>query len=250
MASDDAIKKQSGPDVSRNGSAAGAQAQGVDTTTAADRLYKQVKTLIGSSRSLDIDKAKLIVESADDAIKEFGSTQQEKKVQLKEWKRQASAILPPATLKDLKERAEGQLIEVGYPRKRWQRNTLLWVIGSGVLILTLAGIYKAFFELGPKPGSGPGGTQPQDSISLTLPDDMTIRNAIKFLADVDGFTADFNANCKDELLNARVNGGQLTGKSTVEIIELLRLRLKSPHPPADYSVNKLPEKGTYVISCK
>src|SRR5438105_3767313 len=65
-----------------------------------ERLYEEVKTLVESYEPLDLDKAKLLIEKADDAIKEFGNTNQERKVQLRKWKAQAELVLPPSTIDD------------------------------------------------------------------------------------------------------------------------------------------------------
>jgi phosphotransferase system HPr-like phosphotransfer protein len=92
--------------------------------------------------------------------------------------------------------------------------------------------------------------KPADSITVNLPSGLTLRSAIKFLAQIDNFTADFKESCGDTVMNKEVEGGPLMGKSTVELIELLRLRLKDPLPRASYQVTKIPEKGIYEISCK
>src|SRR5437588_10037234 len=77
-------------------------------------LYEKVRALMQST--LDENNARIIAESADDAINEFGNTNQEKKVELRKWKAQAELVLPPSTIEELRKRAEGQLLKKSYPK--------------------------------------------------------------------------------------------------------------------------------------
>jgi hypothetical protein len=217
-------------------------------------LYERVKTLIQTTDPLDQQTARLIVETSDDAINEFGNTNQEKKLDLRNWKSEAEAVLPPLTIKELKERAEAQILAKGYPARNLPRRILLYVIGAGIMVAALVGIYKEFLEPSPKPlenvRSASNDGKPPDSISVNLPEGLTLRSAIKFIAQIDNFTADFKANCNNKLLETEVEGGPLTAASTIELIELLRLRLKNSRQTVAYQVEKKPEKGTYEISCR
>lgn len=217
-------------------------------------LYERVKTLIQTTDPLDQQTARLVVETSDDAIEEFGNTNQDKKLELRKWKAEAEAVLPPLTIAELKDRAEAQILAKGYPTRKLPRKILLYVIGAGILAAALAGIYAGLFRQAPKPpenvGSVSNDMKPPDSISVNLPEGLTLRRAIKFLAQIDNFTADFKANCNNKLLETEVEGGALMAASTVEMIELLRLRLKNPRQQATYRVEKKPEKGTYEISCR
>lgn len=97
--------------------------------------------------------------------------------------------------------------------------------------------------------SGTGKTKGQDSINVTLQSNMTFKQATEFLADLDHFTVDFKEDCDEAALNAEVRGGQIKGKSTVELIELLRLRLKGSRTRLNYRVTKLQDRGVYEIAC-
>jgi len=220
----------------------------------ANQLYEKVKALVQATNPLSAETARLIVETSDDAIEEFGNTNQDKKLELRAWKAEAEAVLPPLTIEELKDRAEAQILAKGYPTRKLPRKILLYVIGVGILGATLAGIYAGLFRQAPKPPENVSGvsnnTKPPDSISVNLPDGLTLRRAIKFLAQIDNYTADFKANCNNKLLETEVEGGALMAASTVEMIELLRLRLKNPRQQATYQVEKKPEKGTYEISCR
>jgi hypothetical protein len=92
--------------------------------------------------------------------------------------------------------------------------------------------------------------KPPDSITVNLPGGLTLRDAIKFLAQIENFSADIKESCDGPFMETEVNGGALMGKSTVELIELLRLHLKDAHPRSRYEVTKRPEKGIYEISCQ
>jgi hypothetical protein len=243
---------ESGPDVP--GQTAGIPDQTSIISNAqlppANQLYDSVQRLIENTIPLDEQTARIIVEAADDAIKEFGNTNQEKKVELKKWKGLAEEVLPPRTIKELKERAEGQLLQKGYPRQALSRKLLISGIGIMVLAVTLVGVYKAFVDTKSVvlPGSGPGDGTTSDSVTVNLPDGLTLRSAIKFLAQIDSLTADFK-QCNEQLLTTEVEGGPLTGKSTLELIELLKLRLKRPGSSVNFQVARMPQKGTYEISC-
>jgi hypothetical protein len=80
------------------------------TPTHAEQLYEEAKALIENARPLDLETAKLVIEKTKDALKEFGSTNQEKKVELRKWKERAEVALPPKSFKDLRERTEGGLL--------------------------------------------------------------------------------------------------------------------------------------------
>lgn len=95
----------------------------------ANTLYRKAKALFEHVRPLDEYVAQLLIESANDAISEYGSTNQERKVELKKMIAEAEKILPPATIKELRERAEGHVLQRTYPRKPLGISVLLSVIG-------------------------------------------------------------------------------------------------------------------------
>lgn len=85
----------------------------------AAQLYERVKSLSQElQKRPDVTTARLIIESVDDAITEFGSTNQDKKVELRKIKEQAERILPPDTLESLKKRAEGEFLRKLYPKQK------------------------------------------------------------------------------------------------------------------------------------
>jgi hypothetical protein len=96
----------------------------------------------------------------------------------------------------------------------------------------------------------PKEVKPPDSITVNLPAGLTLRSAIKFLAQIENFSADIKESCNGPFMETEVEGGPLMGKSTVELIELLRLHLKDSPARLSYQVTKIPEKGVYEISCK
>ena len=100
----------------------------------AEQLYAKVKSLVQNAHRLDEDTARVVVESADDAIKEFGSTSQEKKVELRKWKLQAESVLTPATVEELRKRAERQLLIRSYPRNTLARRVLLALVGLAIVV--------------------------------------------------------------------------------------------------------------------
>jgi peptidoglycan L-alanyl-D-glutamate endopeptidase CwlK len=116
---------------------------GKETLTHANQLYDKVKDLIQNKTVLDKNRARIIVESVDDAIKEFGSTNQEKKVELREWKAQAELVLPPGTLEDLRKRAEGELLKKSYPQTPILRKLLLSTIAVVVIVIGLLSLKSA-----------------------------------------------------------------------------------------------------------
>lgn len=111
--------------------------QPIDTANheQANELYEKARALSRYVKPLDANTAKIIIETANDAIKEFGNTNQEKKVELKRMVEEAGKVLPPATFKELTDRAEGQLLRKTYPKSHTSRNVILLV----VLLFTLVG---------------------------------------------------------------------------------------------------------------
>jgi hypothetical protein len=114
-----------------------------DSLTHAGRLYDKAKGLIEDTQPLDQETARLIVELADDAIKDFGTTNHEKKVELRRWKAQAELVLPPSTIEELRKRAEGQLLKRSYPKKVVLRNAMLALVALGIVIFSLVALWRA-----------------------------------------------------------------------------------------------------------
>jgi hypothetical protein len=103
-------------------------------------LYEKAKTLIDRSLNLDETTARVIVETVDDAIKEFGSKHQEKKIELKEWRRRAELVLPPETLEELRKRAESGFFKRFFPQNSRLRAVFIVIV---FVIIVLVGILTA-----------------------------------------------------------------------------------------------------------
>jgi len=134
----------------------------------ANELYQKVKRLIHETKSLDEKTATLIVELADDAIKEFGNTNQEKKVELRQIRTRAESVLPPETLEELRKRAEGRYLRSFYPKSPVLRWLLLGIIGLGVMVSILLGFYKTLFGGSASPNSVDTRPSPTLNPSSTL----------------------------------------------------------------------------------
>jgi formylglycine-generating enzyme required for sulfatase activity len=104
----------------------------IDETLAhAEQLYLQVKSL--NTEPLNTGTASLIIELVDDAIKEFGTTSHDKKVELRTIRAEAEKVVPPDTVETLRKRAEGIVLRIIYPRNKRFRNIVLLILGVGVL---------------------------------------------------------------------------------------------------------------------
>jgi hypothetical protein len=109
----------------------------------AEKLYQRVKDLTAGGIPTDETAAGLIVELIDDAIKEFGSTNQDKKIELRIIKEQIQEILPPKTVDELRKRAEGHILKRTFPRNRIACNVVLLIVGStAILFAAYEGIQK------------------------------------------------------------------------------------------------------------
>jgi hypothetical protein len=101
----------------------------------AEQLYDKVKGLTQNTKPLDEYTARIIVESADDAIKGFGNTNQEKKVELRGWKAKAELALSPATIEELRKRTEGQILKGIYPKKSAVLRNAIFVVVALTFII-------------------------------------------------------------------------------------------------------------------
>jgi hypothetical protein len=138
------IKRAIGEDEAMTSESSAKAPSAEDKFIHADQLYEKVKSLMQDAKPLDQGSARLIVELADDAIKEYGSTSQERKVELKLWKEKAELVLPPSTLEELRKRSEGQLLKKSYPKNVLLRKALFGVVALVLLILTLLALRRAF----------------------------------------------------------------------------------------------------------
>jgi hypothetical protein len=103
----------------------------------ASKLYEQAKDLTQDRENIDEATARKIIELIDDAIKEFGTTNHDKKAELRKLRPELEKVLPPDTVEALRKRAEGHLLQVAYPKHKLLRNTLLWVVSIAVIITPL-----------------------------------------------------------------------------------------------------------------
>lgn len=120
--------------------------------------------------------ASVIIESATDAIGEFGNTNQEKKIELKRIVKEAEEVLPPTTIKELRERAEAKALQTIHPKSRVLRNVIYAMIAFVIIIpaifalrQTLPGQGDAAKEepLPTSPTAQPTGTSPEPSLTPT-----------------------------------------------------------------------------------
>ena len=110
--------------------------------TNANQLYDQATTLFSNTEPLNEQKAKLLIELTDDALKEFGNTNAEKKVKLKEIRAVAESVLPPSTIDELKKRAEGQFLK-NYPMNRVLQKILLTSIAIVIVAIPIAAFVRS-----------------------------------------------------------------------------------------------------------
>jgi hypothetical protein len=98
-------------------------------------LYEKARALSTYVKPLDDTTAKNIVETANDAIREFGNTNQEKKVALRRMIKEAEEVLPPATIAELRKRAEEKAIKTLHPKGARLRKFFY-----AVIVLLLLGV--------------------------------------------------------------------------------------------------------------
>lgn len=148
----------------------------------ANELYEKARALSRYVKPLEASIAKIIIETANDAIKEFGNTNQEKKVELKRMIEEAGMVLPPATFKELTERAEGQLLRKTHPKSHTSRSVILWA----VLLFTLIGsatIWTAVKYLRPT-GVKPDAKDATTARGVLSPISLTVRPAVENATEV------------------------------------------------------------------
>lgn len=89
---------------------------------------------------------------------------------------------------------------------------------------------------------------PANSATADLKDDRTVRQALENLADMDGRTVRISKTCSDTFMNAKIRGGTIQGRNTVDLIQQVQHRLKEAVPNAKYEVI-LSQEGSYVVTC-
>lgn len=138
----------------------------------ANQLYEKAKSLCRDMKNPDEQTAKLIIESVDDAIKVFGTTNQHKKVELRKIKAEAEKILPPDTIESLRKRAEADLLQKVYPKQSAFRKLLLLVIAIAVLVTPLVFGIKELLKSQPPPTT-PTETKEQDDEKTSQASDVS-----------------------------------------------------------------------------
>lgn len=88
------------------------------------------------------------------------------------------------------------------------------------------------------------------SVTVTLPADLTFRQAIELLAEDAKGVALFDPSCSKELVGAVVKVGTIRARTVVDLMEGLRYRLPPAAQQQQYKVKALTERGIYEISCK
>lgn len=117
----------------------------------ATQLYETVKVLSQDLRSADIAKAYLVIEYAEDAIKAFGDTNQDKKVELGGIIKSTQEIIPPNTFRDLNTTVQSKLLKLVYPKNPKLRNILFVVVAIVIIasaFLTLRTLFPTFSQSG------------------------------------------------------------------------------------------------------
>jgi hypothetical protein len=114
----------------------------------------------------------------------------------------------------------------------------LFILALVAMVLGFAGYALAYF--------GKART-PQDSMAISLTSDMTFRQAAELIAGNDNQTVTF-PNCGDDLLNAKLKGGTISGGNAQYLLDTLRYWLVTPAIGA-YKVVPLKDRGVYEIQC-
>lgn len=112
------------------------------------------------------------------------------------------------------------------------------------LVAMILGFFGYIVSIGaqqPKP--------PPDSITISLPSGISLRDAAKMVAASEGYTAVF-FSCADALLQGKVEPGTLTGKTSKELLEVLQYRIVSSRSAKKFLVERLMDRGIYEIHCE
>lgn len=120
------------------------QHNGSDNVSHALALYEKAKALSQYAKPLTPDIAKIIIVTAEDAIRGFGDTNQEKKIELKGMIDDAKELLPSETFDELKKRFEQKTLKKIHPKNKVLRNGLYVIVGLIVVGSTALGLFKSF----------------------------------------------------------------------------------------------------------
>ncbi len=119
----------------------------------------------------------------------------------------------------------------------------IYKIVLAVLFLSFVAFVISKAVPGPNPPPG------EASVTVSLPDNISLKNAILLLVDNDRSTANFKSGCPEALLNLKVRGGTISARDTAELISQLNYRLIGPKVGLTIYVTKDKQRGIYEINC-
>lgn len=90
---------------------------------------------------------------------------------------------------------------------------------------------------------------PEIIVALEIKENLSLKSAIETIAKSDLYTVEYDPGCEERFLNATVNGGEMKGNSSAEIIERLQDRLKDRRLRITYTVETYRERAIYAIQC-
>ena len=147
-----------------------------------------------------------------------------------------------------------------------QRSLLMWLLplASGFAAGCFAGSLHATGTVGTVTISAFGGFAvwvlsyfllpsgephlPPDSVAISLPSDMTFRQAAEMIVENDNQTAVFS-DCDQTALGAKLRGGTISGRTHGMLLEGLKYRLINSTDSLSYRVEHLKDRGIYEIRC-
>jgi pimeloyl-ACP methyl ester carboxylesterase len=95
-----------------------------------------------------------------------------------------------------------------------------------------------------------GAFVPPDSVTVTLPNGLSLKAAILSIAETDNASAQFSLNCTQTRLDAKIRGGQITARTRTELINQLQYRLIGPDTGIGLRAVGPNEGGIYEIDCQ
>ena len=92
-------------------------------------------------------------------------------------------------------------------------------------------------------------TAGENSVSIALPEGLTLKKAIVLIVEDDNATADFKGGCRESFLSSNVRGGEISAKTRLDLIKQLQHRLINAQQNLKLHVIKSDERGIYEIAC-
>jgi hypothetical protein len=90
----------------------------------------------------------------------------------------------------------------------------------------------------------------KDSVTVTLPDGLSLKSAILSIVETDNASAKFSASCNQAMLDTKVRGGQIAAQSRAELINQLQYRSVNAAPIIGLKATGPAGGGTYEINCQ